>query len=59
MYYEDNQKYLKAKYDIIQAMKSIQDLSDYQKEQLSKELFGAELFYQFKRLLENYRLGGH
>lgn len=59
MYHENNPKYQKAKYDIIQAMKSVQDLTDYQKEQLIQELFGTELLYQFKCLLESYRLGGH
>lgn len=39
--YEEQRKYMKAKQDIIQAIKSINDLQPEERERLANELFGA------------------
>lgn len=48
-------KYLKAKSDLIKALKSFSDLTEPQKECLAKELFGAGAVLQVKALLQNFR----
>ena len=39
---EEEKKYLKAKEDILQAARSISELTTQQQEQLIKDLFGAQ-----------------
>lgn len=50
---EPKDKYDKAKKDIIEAMKSVQDLSAFQQQQLVKELLGYEGFLRFYSLINN------
>lgn len=47
----EQEKYLKAKNDLIKAFKSFNDLTEQQKECLAKEIVGAEQFIIFCRLL--------
>lgn len=45
-------KYEKAKKDFIQAMKSTQELTPQQRDQLAKELFGIEAVLYIQRMMQ-------
>lgn len=49
---EPKDKYAKAKEDVIQAMKSMQELTSQQRDQLVKELFGPEAVAYIQRMMQ-------
>lgn len=51
----EQEKYLKARNDLIKALHSIGDLTEQQREQLAKEMFGVGAALQIKALLQNFR----
>ena len=51
---EEEKKYLKAKEDILQAAKSISELTEQQQEQLVKDLFGATAVVTMYRIMQPY-----
>ena len=53
----EQEKYLKARSDLIKAFKSFNDLTEQQKECLAKEIIGAEQFMVTCRILYEMRRG--
>lgn len=51
---EEQKKYFDAKKDAIQAAKSFNELTPQQKEQLAKELLGAEVFRRMCNMMRQY-----
>lgn len=51
---EDEKKYLNAKKDILQAVKSFSDLSPQWQEQLSKELYETAKVLAMHQILKHY-----
>ena len=49
---EPKDRYEKAKKDVIQAMKSMQELTSQQRDQLAKELFGLEAVAYIQRMMQ-------
>ncbi len=55
---EPNDKYEKAKQDVIQATKSVQELTPQQCQKLVQELFGYEAVMQICQFMQQCNEGG-
>lgn len=51
---ESTDKYAKARQDVIQALNSVGELESWQKEQLAKELLGADLAVAVYHAMRQY-----
>ena len=51
---EEEEKYLKAEHDIIEAIKSFDELNDVQKELLIKNVIGCETFNSLCNMMKKY-----
>ena len=51
---EEQEKYLKAEHDIIEAKKSFNELNDLQKEALIKNIIGYETFNSLYNMMQKY-----
>ena len=51
---KEERKFLKAKEDILQAARSISELTPQQQEQLIKDLFGATAVVTMYRIMQQY-----
>lgn len=51
---ESKRKYDKAKQDVLQAAKSIDELTPQQREQLARELFGAKAVITMCHIMQQY-----
>ena len=51
---EEEEKYLKAEHDIIEAIKSFDELNDVQKELLIKNVIGRESFNSLCNMMQKY-----
>ncbi|MCM1316186.1 MAG: hypothetical protein NC205_08315 [Prevotella sp.] len=49
---EPNDKYEKARQDVFQAIKSLQELTSQQQEQLATEIFGCESVALMQRIMQ-------
>lgn len=47
----ENVKYVKAKTDLLKALKSVSDLNESQKRQLFKEIMGDEAFFKICQMM--------
>lgn len=52
---ETEKKYFDAKNDLIKALNSFRKLEPWQKEQLAKELLGADVMAAFLNIIQQYQ----
>lgn len=55
---QEQEKYIEAKHDALKAAKSFNELTLQQREQLAKELLGAEVFAAMCKMMRQYFVGG-
>ena len=55
---EPNDKYKKAKQDVIQAANSVRELTPQQCQKLAQELFGHEVVIQMFKIIQQFNYGG-
>lgn len=51
---QEQEKYMEAKHDALKAAKSFNELTPQQREQLAKELLGAEVFAAMCNMIRQY-----